>query len=407
VTQPTALAERTGPAPRKTKQSDELIERARGLIPYLREKSDQINAARRVPDDVMQRVSEAGLMNILRPRRFGGMEAPIEAMYRIGQQLAMGDGSMGWVYVVLGAHDQFMSFYPKDVQEEYWASERPVCASTYNPTGKAVAVPGGFKLSGKWSFCSGIDFCDWVVPGGIVGMLPGEKPMPDMRFFLVHKSQFKLVDDWDVMGLCGTGSKTILLDDAFVPSERVISETQIVTNTTPGASVLDGPTYRAPAWTVFVFGFPLVGAAIVRSAYEDIRADFRGRAQRREPLFELRKPAVQVHLTEASVLLDSADLLIDRAMKETFDQAYGEGSVARELRIRNRRDLIYAVLNARRAGEILMSMSGGRGIMTTGRVQRAMRDIYALSAHPSMNWDIQSLSYGSVELGGDITDPIL
>jgi hypothetical protein len=124
-------------------------------------------------------------------------------------------------------------------------------------------------------------------------------------------------------------------------------------------------------------------------------------------MFELGKAAVQIHLSEASVLVDISELLLDRALAETFREVEEEGTVSMSLRIRNRRDLNYLVINARRASEILMAMAGGRGISVNGRIQRAMRDVYAVSVHPAISWDVQSLSFGAVELGGQPTDPIL
>lgn len=405
MTQTATLASGRDAASSQPDLADTLLARTHGLIPYLQGKSDEIAAARRLPEDVMQRLVDAGLMQLLRPKRFGGQDAPMDLMYRISRLLARGDGSVGWVYAVTNSHDQFIGLYPGQVQEEYWASARPLSASSYAPTGKAVPASGGFTLSGKWSFCSGIDYCDWVVLGAVVGMLPGEKPAPDMRYFLVPLSQLTVVDDWHVMGLRGTGSKSVALDDVFVPDERVLTGMEIATGQTPGAMLHDSPTYRAPVWTLFGFCIAAAATGIVQSAYEDIKVEFAGRASRREPPFEAKKPAVQIHLAEASVLLDCSDMLYNRALIETFDQVNRNGTVSMDLRIRNRRDLSYSVLSALRAGEILMGMAGGRGIVETGRVQRALRDVYGVSVHPGMNWDAPALSFGSVELGGGPTEP--
>jgi alkylation response protein AidB-like acyl-CoA dehydrogenase len=401
------VTDRSDRSARAWPTAEVLLDRARGLIPYVREKSDEINAARRVPEEVMERLVDAGLMHVLRPARFGGPEASMKTMLRIAQQLAIGDGSLGWVYAVLSSHDRFLAFFPKNVQEEVWFSDRPASASSYNPTGKATQAPGGLRLSGKWSFCSGIDFCDWAVLGAIVGMLPGDKPAPDFRYCMVHKSQYQIADDWHVMGLSGSGSKSVVLDNAFVPNERIVSGVQIATGETPGAGVHDAPSYRAPGLSAFVFAFPTVAAGIARSAYDALKADMQGRAAKRDPMFELGKAAVQIHLSEASVLVDISELLLDRALAETFREVEEEGTVSMSLRIRNRRDLNYLVINARRASEILMAMAGGRGISVNGRIQRAMRDVYAVSVHPAISWDVQSLSFGAVELGGQPTDPIL
>jgi 3-hydroxy-9,10-secoandrosta-1,3,5(10)-triene-9,17-dione monooxygenase len=382
----------------------DVLARAQELVPDIRSKGDEIAASRRIPDGIMRLLSEAGLTQLLRPKRFGGANAPADLMYRVAQVLSRGDASLGWVYVVTNTHDLFMSFFPVNVQEEYWASKRPLSASSYNPTGKAVRASGGFTLSGIWSFCSGIDFCEWIVVGAIVGMLPSNPPEPDVRYFLLHESQFKIIDDWHVMGLCGTGSKSITVNEAFVPNERVVSEEQIGSNTTPGANAQDNPLRNAPGWSLFVFSIPAVAAGPVRSAYEDLRTEMRGRASRREPPFEMRKPAVQLALAEASVLIDSAELLYDRALTITVDKIKRDGTLSDALRIRNRRDLGYSILNVRRAAEIMMTLVGGRGIKEGATVQRALRDIYAFSAHPSTGWELPALSFGSVELGGEPTD---
>jgi alkylation response protein AidB-like acyl-CoA dehydrogenase len=382
-----------------------LLATARAILPYLSSKSDEIGAARRIPEEVGQRLAESGLWSIMRPMRFGGTEAPIDLMYRITQMLATADASVAWVYVVLSTHDRILGFFPKDVQEAYWNSTRPKCASSFNPTGKAVRAPGGFRLSGKWSFCSGIDYCDWVMPGGIVGVLPGEPPIPDMRYFLVPTAQGKIVDDWHVMGLRGTGSKSILLDEVFVPDEHVVSEAQIQAGTTPGQGLHTSDSYRAKGWAVFIFSLPAIPVAAVRSAYDDFKLESQGRVKRREPPFEARKPGIQMGLAEASALLDCAGLLYDRALTETFAEINREGDVSAGLRRRNRRDLNFSVKTARHVAEMLMSMGGGRATHETSRVQRALRDIHALSVHPSMNWEIPALSYGAAELGEKSFDP--
>jgi alkylation response protein AidB-like acyl-CoA dehydrogenase len=243
-----------------------LLARAHELAPYLQSKSEEINSMRRLPEEVGQKLSQSGLWTMMRPRKFGGSEVKLDLMYRITQVLARADASVSWVYVVLNTHDHMMGFFPQHIHEEYWASARPKCASSFNPTGKATPVSGGYSLTGKWSFCSGIDFCDWVIPGGIVGMLPGDPPVPDMRYFLVPTSKAKIVDDWHVIGLRGTGSKSIILDNVFVPTERILTDAQIRSGTTPGAAVHDGPAYRVPGWAVFIFSLSAIPVPAVRAA---------------------------------------------------------------------------------------------------------------------------------------------
>lgn len=382
-----------------------LLKRARALVPYLQGKSEEIALARRMPEEVMQKLVDAGFMELLRPKRFGGVEAPMDLMYKISRILAEGDGSVSWVYVVTNSHDQFIGLYPEAVQAEYWASARPLSASSYAPSGKAVATEGGFNVTGKWSFCSGIDYCDWIVVGAIVGMIPGDQPVPDLRFFLLRTAELEFVDDWHVMGLKGTGSKSVVIDNVFVPDERVLTGAQVGSGQTPGAAIHDSPTYKAPVWTLFGFCIAAAATGIAKAAYEDLKVEFTGRAARREPPFEAKRPAVQMRLAEASALIDCSDMLYNRALEETFDQVNNTGTVAMDLRIRNRRDLSYSVLLARQACELLMGMAGGRALVEGGRVSRALRDTFAVNAHPGMNWDAPALSFGSVELGNGPTEP--
>jgi len=385
--------------------SESFIVAANELLPFISEKRDETSKARRVPDDIGQRLINSGLWSMIRPARFGGPEVSLDVVYRVTQTLALADAAVAWVYVVLSTHDLMVGCYPKAVQEKYWKSARSKCASSFNPTGKVTAARDGFVLSGKWSYCSGVDFCDWVILGGIAGTLPGESKIPDMRYFLVPMSQAKIVDDWNVMGLEGTGSKSVVLEEVFVPNEHVVSDEQLRTGNTPGQGLHESDSYRAKGWAVYIFCFPAIPVAAVRSAYEDFVTECRTRAKRREPPFELRKSGIQMGLAEAGALLDCAELLFDRALTETFAEISRTGDVSNALRRRNRRDLNFSVKTARHAAEMLMSMGSGRATYQTNRVQRALRDIHALSVHPSMNWETPALAYGAHLLGENPADP--
>jgi 3-hydroxy-9,10-secoandrosta-1,3,5(10)-triene-9,17-dione monooxygenase len=121
------------------------------------------------------------------------------------------------------------------------------------PTGKAVPAAGGFRLSGKWSFCSGIDYCGWIVVGAVTGIIQGERPVPDLQLFMLKTADVEIIDDWQVMGLAGTGSKSISVNDLFVPKERVLRNLDVMNGETPGASLHANPLYRLSVWPLFGF----------------------------------------------------------------------------------------------------------------------------------------------------------
>jgi alkylation response protein AidB-like acyl-CoA dehydrogenase len=382
--------------------AEQLVSRAQALVPTLRERAERIAQTRSMPEDVIRDLNDAGLRGLQRPRRFGGPEHPCDVLYRVGRELAKGDGSTAWVYLVTGATDVMIGLFPASVQEEYWTSSRPCGASSYMPTGKAVPVAGGFRLSGKWSYCSGIDQAGWVMLGGIVGMLDNP-PRPDMRYFLVPDRDFTIVDDWHVMGLRGTGSKSIVVEDCFVPLERIITFDQIVA----GDPANENVTYRQSGWMIVSYCIAGPATGIAQTMFELILAEARGRSERHDPLFEARRPIIQSELAEAAALIDCSEMLYTRSLETAFAKVKTGVRLTDAERTRNRRDQAYSALLARKAGELLMAMAGGRGTSESHPVQRAFRDLYTIAVHPGANWDTPSLSYGSVLLGGRPTEIML
>lgn len=351
----------------------------------------------------MDGLQELGLLHLARPARYGGPDVSMDTIFRIGRAIAAGDGSVAWVYCVLNSHDHLIGLYPKSIQDEYWASEQPFCASSYLPSGKVSPCQNGFTLSGKWSFCSGIDFCAWVVVGGIT-MSP-DRPTPELRLFLLKKSEITLLDDWHVMGLSGTGSKSIVADNVFVPDERVLCNSDVMAGKTPGASLHTNPLYRLSVWPLFGFSIIAPVTGIARGAFDYMVSELRPKPDSPQGPFDARRHSAQTHLAEAGALIDAAELLYERGLQETSDRIRAEKDLPIELRVRNRRDQAYLTGMCREALGILMGMSGGRGVREEAAVQRALRDVYAISAHPGGNWDSASASYGSVLLGGAPTEP--
>ena len=204
---------------------DRKIEAAREMVESLRKEAPALNEQRFVSRHVVELLRESGLLHLLKPARFGGEPVGLKCAALVGRELARGDASAAWVHGVYYGHEHIVGLFPEQVQHEYWTgSDFTLSASSFIPSGKAVAVPGGFELSGKWSFCSGVDNVNWTFVGAIVGMTTGDPALPDSRLFMVPASDYVIVDDWHVMGLRATGSKSIVLDKVFVPNIRVIRE---------------------------------------------------------------------------------------------------------------------------------------------------------------------------------------
>ena len=383
---------------------DSLIERAGALVPLLRERGEATSAARKIPPETIADLWDAGIWHLLKPQRFGGPEVRVDTVFEVASVLARGDGSAAWVWTVMGVHDLFVAYFPLEAQQEYWAKDRTLSASSFAPSGKLVPADGGFRLSGKWSFCSGIDHAQWMVLAAVAGMLSTDPPIPDIRFTLVPIADCRVIDDWHVMGLRGTGSKSVAVENVFVPAHRVVANADLTAGTSPGASVHPGPLYRAPTWALFPFCITSPTAGIARGACECFIAEMKARASAIDHAPLARKPSIQMRVAEATALADASELLYRRSLTETIDKIMAGETLSLGHRLRSRRDQGYAVVMAKRAASLLFEAQGGGGLYERGPVQRAMRDLNALAGHIVAGWDIPALNYGQVTLGGPPTD---
>jgi alkylation response protein AidB-like acyl-CoA dehydrogenase len=323
--------------------------------------------------------------------------------------LAQGDGSAAWVWNLLVMHDFFVALLPLEAQQEYWAKDRTLGASSFAANGRAAAAKGGFRLSGKWSFCSGVDCADWMLLGAkcdTAGGAPkGDAPTPEIRWVLVPKADCRIVDDWHVLGLRGTGSKSVAVEDAFVPEHRTVRYDQLVAGQAPGAKVHDNPLYRSPLWSVLTLGICAPAVGIARGACDSFVHEMKTRVYGLDYSPQAKNPAVHLRLAEATAMVDAGDLLYQRSLTQTIATIMAGQTLSLEHRIRSRRDQGYAVRMATRAAELLLGAQGGRGLYEGGHVQRALRDLHAVSAHIMAGWDMPALSYGQVMLGGTPANP--
>jgi alkylation response protein AidB-like acyl-CoA dehydrogenase len=382
-----------------------LIERAQALAPTLRGRAWETSRARQIPKETIADFWNAHLFHLLKPAKFGGPEVRVDDAFTVAGELARGDGSAAWVWTVMGVHDLFVALFPEKAQEEYWADPHRLSASSFAPSGKAAPAPGGYTLNGKWSFCSGVDHADWMVLGAIFGMISTDPPIPDFRFVLLPKSDLKeVIDDWHVMGLCGTGSKTVVVENIFIPEHRVASNADMMQGKAPGTAVHAGGIYRAPVWALFPFCISSPAVGIARGAFEAFVDEMKSRSAQIDHSPLSKKPNIQMRVSEAGALIDAAGLLYQRSLRETIELSMAGKPLPVEFRIRNRRDQGYAIRMAKQATEILLSASGGGGLFEHHPVQRAFRDLQAVSAHLVGGWDMPALNYGSVTLGGPPTD---
>jgi 3-hydroxy-9,10-secoandrosta-1,3,5(10)-triene-9,17-dione monooxygenase len=376
---------------------DEYLDRVRSLVPLVRERAAATEAGRRVGDDMARELGEAGLFRAFQPARWGGSELDPQTFYEGVMELAGACASTAWVLGVLGVHDWQLAQFPEEAQQDIWGEDASaLAASSYAPTGKVERVSGGYRLRGRWAFSSGCDLCDWVILGGVTTNDDGS---PDLRSFLLPHSDYRIDDTWHVAGLAGTGSKDIVVDDAFVPEHRTHRFLDAYRLANPGQRTNPGPLYRLPFASVFawVLAAPAIGAA--RGALELYSAQSRKRLSAYDGARVAEDPFQQTRLADAATRVEAA-----RArLVATFDEMMSCAREGREIpllrRARARWDAANAVATCVEAGDRLFEASGGRAIFLDNPIQRVFRDLHAMRAHALNSPEKSARLYARMELG--------
>jgi 3-hydroxy-9,10-secoandrosta-1,3,5(10)-triene-9,17-dione monooxygenase len=234
-------------------RAQQLLEAARAMGPALRERSAQCKAQSRVPDETIAAFHEAGFFKILQPEQWGGYAMDPQVFYAVGLEVARHCMSSAWVLGVVAVHNWQLAVFDDRAAQDVWAEDPSVLiSSSYAPVGKVTPVEGGFRLSGRWSFSSGSEHCKWAFLGAVVPTPEAPFDMGNYRTFLVPIEDYTIVQNWDVVGLQGTGSHDIVVDDAFVPEHRTHKAIDGFLCENPGNAVNDAPLYRMPFMQVFV-----------------------------------------------------------------------------------------------------------------------------------------------------------
>lgn len=373
------------------------------LLPTLRDRAQETEDLRRIPDESIKGLQATGFFRLLQPARYGGLEASPVDFYRAVRMIASACGSTGWVSSVIGVHPWQLALFDDRAQQEVWGEDTStLVSSSYAPMGRAKAVEGGFTFSGRWSFSSGCDHAQWIFLGGLV---MGEDGNPvDFRTFLLPRADYQIEDVWDTIGLRGTGSNDIIVTDAFVPEHRTLSFMDTGRCVGPGQQVNTAPLYKLPFASVFScsISVPVVGMAT--GAYEAyvgwtrdrVRASTGGKAS--DDSFN------QLRIAEASSKIDAAVLQIERNIDEELTLATAGEKIPIALRVRVRRDQVNATGSAISAVDRLFESAGGRALKAGTPIQRFWRDAHAGRVHAINDPEKAQVMFGQFELGLKVQD---
>ncbi|MFB6842978.1 3-hydroxy-9,10-secoandrosta-1,3,5(10)-triene-9,17-dione monooxygenase oxygenase subunit [Streptomyces sp. NPDC056361] len=382
-------------------RGEDVLAAVRALAPALRERAAGAEALRRVPDASVEELEDAGFFRLLRPGAYGGLAADPAVFYSAVHEIAKACGSTGWAASVLGVHPWYVAQFDPRAQEEVWgADDSARICSSHAPTGDVTPDGGGYRLSGRWHFSAGCDHAGWALLGGVVADAEG-RPV-DMLTFLVPRADYRVDDVWDTVGLRGSGSNDIVVEDAFVPAHRTLGYGPVTALRCPGHDVHPEPLYRLPYASVFTTAVSTAMVGIAEGAFEDQVA-----AARRRPRVG-EDPFAQVRIARAAGEIDAARLQLSRNMAELYALARAGAEIPRELRARTRRDQALATERAVTAVDLLME-NAGRGPLRVGDdvLQRAWRDLHTGRGQAANDVDRALVLYAQDALGMDVRDPML
>ncbi|HWC30380.1 MAG TPA: acyl-CoA dehydrogenase family protein [Dehalococcoidia bacterium] len=375
---------------RPVESAETLLKRAADLVPALKERARQAEEGRRIPEETVRDLRDAGLFNIATPSRFGGTGHEIDLMFQVAMELGRGCGSSAWCYSVLSIHNWMVGHWPLALQEEYFATgPDTLSSSSFAPIGRLTPVDGGYRLSGHWDFSSGADAGTWALLGAMGPQGPS--------FVMVPRPEYDVLDDtWHVSGMRGTGSKDVVIEDAFVPEYRLIPVSGLGTGSGM-AEVHQRHSYRLPAMSFLPYTLCSPLAGIAQAAVENFIERLQGTTGAGRRTAE--SATIQARLAESSVEADTARLIVTHDTRELMARAMA-GDVLSDLEtLRYRRNVAYVSRLCVSAVDRLFEASGGRSLYDSDPMQRIHRDVHAGAHQTALFWDTVAEAYGRAAFG--------
>jgi 3-hydroxy-9,10-secoandrosta-1,3,5(10)-triene-9,17-dione monooxygenase len=388
--------------------ANQVLDKLGDIADQLREQASEAERIGQLPDDTVKMLKTAGNIRLLQPKTHGGLEVHPREFAETVMATAALDPASGWINGVVGVHPYQLAYADPRVQDEVWGVDHDTwMASPYAPQGIARPVDGGYLLKGRWQFSSGTDHCDWIFLGAMLGGEDGKPIMPPTGFHMIlPRKDYEIVEDsWNVVGLKGTGSKDVIVSDAFIPHYRVMNAAEVMDGTTQRESGLTQPLYQMPWSTMFPLGITSAVIGIAEGAlaahldYQRDRVTAARTAIKDDPyvLYSIGEAAADINAARQELLanVDRIYDMVDNGEEVTFaDRAAG------------RRTQVRAAWRAVTAVDQIFARSGGNALRMDKPLQRFWRDAHAGLAHaihvPGSIYHSAALS----SLGVDPTGPL-
>jgi len=384
---------------------DDILDRARALLPVLRERAPETERLRRLHPDSDREFKAAGFYRIMQPRHYGGLELDFGSQTALGTELGRACGSSSWVATIIACHGWLFGMFPKRAQDEVWgrSADETLATAFYCERSTVKRVAGGIEISGKWRFSSGIHNCGWVLP--LVAVPNAEGP-PTPHFVLLEQGEYQVEEVWNSVGLAGTGSNDFTVEGVFIPPHRMLDITKLTGGPSPGSEVNDFYLYRQPMMATFAFN--LVGniIGVARGAADIVIGDLTQNRTTKAGAAMVGMPTIQARVAESLAEIDAAYAMVFRNRDEIV--RHGQAGTYPDLAARGRyrgNNGLAAKLSVS-AIDRLLPILGARGLDQSHPLQRAWRDARAIAQHAALTWDVNANIYGAIALGLPSPAPI-
>lgn len=372
------------------------IAAVRALLPAIAARAAETDRSGNVPAETIRELEDAGLFGVLTPRAFGGSALGWETFFSVVNEIGTVCGSTGWVFGVLTGHNHMLTRYPVEVQEEILGDPRNHVSVVFRLTDAWSATPteGGYIINGgQGRFCSGVDYAKWI---GINVIITDGPNAGQMAFAMIEQERVEKLDDWQVLGMRGTQSRSIVIEDLFVPEGRM-SLAMDLGGPPVGPAAQEAAFYEWPYFALAPFAIVGSPLGVARGMIDEAVSSVNGKLKGCDDEIVAGKAAVFGRLSNASADIEMATELVRADCRRIDEGRFAEASPLEHARFR--RDLAAAPQKARKAANSLFEATGGSGIYDKSAIGRMMRDVNSGAAHYAFTDDVSGPNYGRALCG--------
>ena len=377
--------------------AEEIYQKIVALQPKIRSRAEETREARRVHPDTIQDLQDAGFFLALQPKTYGGYELDPQHFFKMHLAIAEACMSSAWASGIIAVHAFQIALMDRQAQEDVWKDNiHTRVSSSYAPMGKVEPVEGGFKFSGRWGWSSGCEYCTWALLGGVI-------PDEGYRTFLVPKSDYLIEDTWHSMGLQGTGSNDIVVQEAFVPDYRTHKQEDGFHLTNPGVTKASASLYRIPWAQIFarVVSTPAIGAC--KDALNLYKEDIQTKVSM-DTSKHATDPSTLERIAQAANAIDEMEAVMFENLDEMVNYVNAGQQIPIDKRAQYRYQASLVIDKSMEVIDSLFSMAGGRSVFLGSDIQQRFLDIHTARAHVANNPTHFSRNLGRIYLGLDNQD---